>query len=171
MHKGGLGTRVSLPGTSSLPGLLLSSLAWGFSSLAVWKRQVDSSIQACSPSASPLLCLRSCFNRPPPPPITPAGRRTQELMMPAIENCVALSGPVGPTRLVGIITHKKCQTQTLLSCTQSTTDPGVQALVDPTLALGLGGENRRNSLVSNWVIPPACSQGPPGNITCHYQVC
>lgn len=38
--------------------------------------------------------------------------------MPAIKNPVAVSGPMEPTGLVGIITHEKCQTQTLLSCTQ-----------------------------------------------------
>lgn len=35
-------------------------------------------------------------------------------MMPALENCVALSEPVGPTRLVGIITHRKCQTDFII---------------------------------------------------------
>lgn len=49
-------------------------------------------------------------------------------MMPALENCVALSEPVGPTRLVGIITHKKRQTD-FIFLQARTTDPGVPAPV------------------------------------------
>lgn len=43
--------------------------------------------------------------------------------------------------MVGIITYKKCQTQTFLSCTWGAADPGVQALVDSVRALYvLGGK-------------------------------
>lgn len=51
-------------------------------------------------------------------------------MMPALENCVALSEPVGPT-----ITHRKCQTDFII-LRPRTTDPGVRApagLVESTV--------------------------------------
>lgn len=50
--------------------------------------------------------------------------------MLAMDSPVALSGPVEPAGLVGIITQEKCQTQTLLACTWGAVDPGVWALVD-----------------------------------------
>lgn len=92
-------------------------------------------------------------------------------MMPAIENCVALSGPVGPTRLVGVITHKKCQTQTLLSCTWRATDPGVQALVDLIRALGLGRKGSGNSLLVIGGPNALLRDLAAADITCHHQVC
>lgn len=54
----------------------------------------------------------------------------------AMENPVALSRPMESTGLVGIVSHEKCQTQTLLSCTWGATDPGVQALVDSVGSCG-----------------------------------
>lgn len=68
--------------------------------------------------------------------------------MPALENAVALSGPMEHTGLVGIVTHEKFQIQTLLSCTWGTTDPGAQVLVGSVSILWvLGGKDSRSPIL------------------------